>query len=126
MNQIFEKIENLFSRELKLVVKREQENENKIHLYKVGQYWAAFDQSAYLLEQLMGEEDEPAVLQLKEYPFPLVMHNIHSVQVEELCDSHHTTKRGVDYLQLMTAPINDKAYHRWYKNYLIENCIMAE
>ena len=58
MNQIFEKIENLFSRELKLVVKREQENENKIHLYKVGQYWAAFDQSAYLLEQLMGEEDE--------------------------------------------------------------------
>ena len=71
MNQIFEEIENLFSRELKLVVKREQENENKIHLYKVGQYWAAFDQSAYLLEQLMGrsrDDRELGALQARKKP----------------------------------------------------------
>ena len=31
-------------------MKREYDNENRIHLYGLGQYWAAFDKSAYLFK----------------------------------------------------------------------------
>lgn len=125
-NNLFEKMEALFSKELKHILKREQLNENRINLYSVGEYWAAFDRSAYLLELYMNEEEEPSVLELKEYPFPVMMHNIHYTQVEKLCYKFRIAKRDLEYLQLVVHPINDKAYNDWYRNYVMENCLMEE
>ncbi len=125
-NNMFEKLDELFSKELKLILKREQLNEDRIHLYSVGPYWAAFDRSAYLLEQLTHEEEEPAVLQIQNYPFPIIMHNIHYTQLEKLCLKHRISKRGLDYLQLWVDPLKNSAYNNWYRNYVMEDCLMVE
>ena len=63
----------LLQKSSKTIMKREYDNENRIHLYGVGQYWAAFDKSAYLLEKMTNEESDTTVFHFKDYPFPILM-----------------------------------------------------
>ena len=57
------------------IIRQEHKNRNCIHLYGTGEYWAAFEQSAYLLCRIFPE-NETAVVTHTAYPFPVVMANI--------------------------------------------------
>ena len=104
----------------KTIMKRESDNENCVHLYGVGQYWAAFDKSAYLLEQMTNGESGMTILHLKDYPFPVLMHCVHYDKVKDLCRKHVMAKRGVEYLQFLTHPIDSESYKQWYRELVID------
>ena len=82
----------LLQKSSKTIMKREYDNENRVHLYGVGQYWAAFDKSAYLLEKMTNEESDTTVLHFKDYPFPILMYCLHYEKVKDLCRKHIMAK----------------------------------
>lgn len=108
------RINALLETDLQNILRQEQQNENRIFLYDVGEYWVAFEKSAYLLEQLAPREEKPVVLHMKQYPFPIVMHSSHHLRVKELCRRQVFAQRGLDRLQFLTKPIEKSSYRRWY------------
>ena len=111
----YERINALLEKEMQHILRQESQNENRIHLYDVGEYWVAFEKSAYLLEQLVPKEEHPIVLYMKDHPFPIVMQSSHYLRVKELCRHQVLAKREMDRLQLLTQPIEKRAYQKWYK-----------
>lgn len=113
-------VQMLLQKSSKTIITRESTNENRVHLYGVGQYWAAFDKSAFMLEKMAHEDSYVTTLRLRDYPFPILMYCVHYEKVKDLCRRYTMTKRGLEYLQLVTNPINAKSYSRWYREYAIE------
>ena len=68
---MFTSLKQLLQSQLGTVLSRERRNEDSIHLYAVGEYWAAFDKSAYLLEGVLLQDRPPMTLCPKGSPFPL-------------------------------------------------------
>ena len=120
INTMFDKLNTLLTKDLKNILKKELHNENRVNLYGVGEYWVAFEKSAYLLEQMIQEEDEPVVLHIKGYPFPVMMHNIHYHRVDDMCRKHIMAKKGLEFLSFVTKPIDDSSYSKWYREYVVE------
>lgn len=110
----YERINALLEKEMKHILQQESQNENRIHLYDVGEYWVAFEKSAYLLEQLVPREEHPIVLYMKNHPFPIVMHSSHYLRVKELCHHHALVNRASGRLQFLTKPIEKSSYKKWY------------
>lgn len=119
-NIVFEKVDMLLSKHLKSILHRELHNENKINLYSVGEYWAAFEKSAFLLGQTFDNRVAPVILHIKDYPFPVVMSNVHYSQVKDMCCTHTMAKKDVEFLQLLTCPIDPHSYNEWYRDYVID------
>ena len=111
----YERINALLEKEMNHILQQESQNENHINLYDVGEYWVAFEKSAYLLEQLVPGEEHPVVLYMKNHPFPIVMQSSHYLRVKELCRHQVLAKHGIDRLQLLTQPIELRSYQKWYK-----------
>lgn len=120
INTMFEKLNNLLTRDLKNILKKELRNENRVNLYGVGEYWVAFEKSAYLFKQMTHEKDEPIVLHIKGHPFPVIMHNIHYLQVDDMCRKHIMAKKGLEFLSFVTKPIDDNSYSKWYRKYVVD------
>lgn len=116
----FDYLNMLFSKELKNIVRREQHNKNQIHLYGVGEYWVAFEKSAYLLEQMSVQEPEPTVLYLKEYPFPILMYSVHYRKVKDWCRNRTLSKSYQDYLLLPAKTIEPDLYRKWHRSHMDE------
>lgn len=110
----------LLEKESVNILKRENVNENLVHLYGVGEFWAAFDRSAFLLEQMTNQDSDAAILRLKDYPFPVLMYCVHYEKVKDLCRHHIMKKKGLEYLQFLTHPIDSDSYNKWYREYVVE------
>ena len=110
----YERVNALLEAHLQRILQEERENENRINLYDAGEYWVAFERSAYLLEQMVPKEEHPVVLYMKQYPFPIVMHSSHHLRVKELCRQHALSKRSIDRLQFTTQPLDTASYRQWY------------
>lgn len=113
----------LLAKNTKTIMTRENTNENRVHLYGIGQYWAAFDKSAFLLEQMTNRNSDVAILHLKDYPFPILMHCVHYEKVKDLCRKHVMAKQSLEYLQFLTHPIDSKSYNKWYREYVMDEDI---
>ena len=61
-NVMLDKVKTLFQTDLNNILKKELHNENRVNLYSVGEYWAAFEKSAYLLGQMLHDDTPPIVL----------------------------------------------------------------
>lgn len=116
-------VQMLLEKSSKTIMTRENTNENRVHLYGVGQYWAAFDKSAFLLEKMTDDDDYVSIIRLKDYPFPILMHCVHYEKVKGLCRKHIMAKKSLEYLQLMTHPIDQQSYSEWYREYAIDEDI---
>ena len=57
------------------IMERERTNRSSVHLYGAGDYWVAFEQSAYQLCQLMPS-CETTLFRFAVYPFPVVMASV--------------------------------------------------
>ena len=116
----FDYVSMLLQKSSKTIIKREYDNLNRIHLYGVGQYWVAFDKSAYMLEKMTNEESNAAILHLKESPFPVLMYCVHYDRVKDLCRKYTMTKQNPDYLQLLIPPIDSTSYNQWYRELVVD------
>ena len=92
INNMLDKLNIFLMKDLKSVLKKELHNENRVNLYGIGEYWVAFEKSAYLLKQMIQKEDAPVVLHLKEHPFPVIMYNIHYHRVDDMRRKHVMAK----------------------------------
>ena len=113
-------VSRLLAKSARTIMRRENANENRVHLYGVGHYWAAFDRSAYLLEQMTMNESDATVLHLKDYPFPVLMYCVRHEKVEDLCRRYLMAGQGMEYRQIMSHPIDTASYNRWYRGYVID------
>ena len=120
INNMLDKLNIFLTKDLKSVLKKELHNENRVNLYGIGEYWVAFEKSAYLLKQMIQQEDAPVVLHLKEHPFPVIMYNIHYHRVDDMRRKHVMAKKSLEFLQFVTHPIDDNSYAKWYREYAID------
>ena len=69
------------------IMERERTNRSSVHLYGAGDYWVAFEQSAYQLCQLMPS-CETTLFRFAVYPFPVVMASVTDVQLQSFVRLH--------------------------------------
>lgn len=62
-------IDNLLSTEQDTILSRERGNTCHIHLYNLDRYWAAFDKSAFQVEQMTKVTHCPKSLNFRVIPF---------------------------------------------------------
>lgn len=110
-----QRVTALLEGHLQQILRKERDNEDRVHLYGVGEYWVAFERSAYLFEQLDADAAGPVVMHLRDYPFPIVMHTAHYTRVDALCRRHVLSRRTMEYLQFMTRPMDSRSYRLWYR-----------
>lgn len=110
----------LLEKESQTILTRENANENRVHLYGVGQYWASFDRSAYLLEKMTKAESDAAVIRWKDYPFPIFLYCVHYEQIKELCKMHIMTKQELEYIQFITSGIDANSYNKWCRKHVAD------
>lgn len=115
---IFERLNVLFTKELKHILNRELHNKNRLYLYSLGDYWAAFEKSAYLLDRMSSEKKELSVLHLNDYPFPVLMCSVHNQKVKELSINHLVASKHLDSMQLLSHTIDPMHYNDWYKSHV--------
>lgn len=104
----------LLSTQLKKILKGELHNSDRMNVYSVGEYWAAFDKSAFLLNRLAPGSVESMPLNIKGYPFPLIMSYVHYPVIDEMCHNHVMSKRNMEFIQFMSEKIDRSTYERWY------------
>jgi hypothetical protein B2_05335 len=97
------------------IVRREQDNINSIHLYGTGEYWAGFEQSAYLLCRLF-KAPAISVLTHPDYPFPVVMASIPDSELNAYVRRHPLKHDDAEYKQLIATEISAAQYSRWHRN----------
>lgn len=119
-NNTLHRVASLLDSDLQKILKKEIHNNDRIHLYDVGEYWVAFEKSAYMLEKMTDAGEKPLVLYLKSYPFPIVMRSIHYLKVNDMCKKHIMAKRQLEYLQFLTKQSDDASYRKWYREYVID------
>ena len=86
------------------IIRQEHKNRNCIHLYGTGEYWAAFEQSAYLLCRIFPE-NETAV----------VMANIPDRTLKVYSRSHIFRCDEADYKEFIAEEITPKQYQIWHR-----------
>ena len=69
------------------IMERERTNRSSVHLYGAGDYWVAFEQSAYQLCQLMPS-CETTLFRFAVYPFPVVMVSVTDAQLQSFVRLH--------------------------------------
>ncbi|MBQ8501959.1 MAG: hypothetical protein IJ494_06655 [Bacteroides sp.] len=114
-----ERINALLLTSMKEILNQERHNDNRINLYDVGEYWVAFEKSAYQLEKLAKDDHEAIVLYIKNHPFPLIMQSIHHKRVNDICYNHIMAKKSLEYLQLVVHPIDNAFYDKWYRDHIV-------
>lgn len=85
-----------------------------IRLYGAGDYWHAFEESAYQLSQLFGTHDI-TVLRHKVYPFPILMASISDNELQAYSKNHIFRKKVSGYRELVGMGISMKQYKEWHK-----------
>ena len=120
ITNMFDRVSSLLATDLKKILGQELHNENRVNLYDVGEYWVAFEKSAYLLEQMVDDDNQSLVLYVKNHPFPLVMRNVHYQQINDIRRKHIMAKQNLEFLQFVTHPIDDSSYNQWYRSLVID------
>lgn len=85
-----------------------------IRMYGAGDYWHAFEESAYQLSQLFVTHDV-TVLRHKVYPFPVLMVSISDDELQAYGKNHIFRKKVSGYRELVGIGISMKRYKEWHK-----------
>lgn len=96
------------------IIHTEDTTGRHIRLYGVGDYWHAFEESAYQLSQLFGTCDI-TVLRHKIYPFTVVMASISDDTLQAYGTNHVFRKKAPGYRELDGMGISMKQYKEWHK-----------
>lgn len=107
------------------ILQKEESNSGRIYLYPLGEYWAAFEQSACLLHR-MFPDGELTVLHLKTFPFPVVMLSITDFAYRS-CSRCHSSKtgdaiEGLGCIVISVPSVSGVDYSRWHK-YVVDGVI---
>lgn len=97
------------------IMAREKDNERFVYLYGIGNYWVAFERSAYLLCRLLAP-GETSVIRFVTYPFPVVMVTVSDEELRAYSHSHIFKRDESDYKEFIAPQISPRQYHLWHRD----------
>ena len=113
-------------RNIKTIYKKELTNESFIYLYEVGEYWIAFEKSAYLLSlQLKEQKSEVSAIKMDFLPFPVLFSSVDDITKQKLRSKNVCISRNhCSYIKVETTSSgNVEEYNRWYRSNMKRNFI---
>lgn len=96
------------------IVRGERKNEERVYLYGIGEHWAAFEHSAYLLYRFFPAADMSVVTHPEE-PFPAVMICISDEELRAFAERHIFTRDLPDYKEVFVSRIVPAQYRVWHR-----------
>ena len=115
----------LMSSQLSQIINKELKNETRICLYGTGEYWTAFEKSAYMLSLLFPTSDI-SIVEHQEYPFPVVLASISDDELNVYGTNHIFSHESLDYKELLTLEIQDNQYWNWHQQQVVEFMVKQE
>lgn len=88
---------------------------NSIYLYDTGEYWVAFERSAFRLRQIFPDSDI-AVLHLKTCSCPVVMVSVSGREFTEYPGRYALRPSGAGRMVLSGEIISQARYARWHRD----------
>ena len=101
------------------IVRRERTNKSSVHLYNVGNWWVAFERSAYLLSRLYPDGYVSVLRMKKNGEKPLIMEGISKPELSALCQSHTVLHSDDDYMVVSAETCDSLLYAEWRKGLLV-------
>ena len=96
------------------IIRKERRNERRVCLYGTGEYWTAFEQSAYSLSRLFPAADI-SIATHPEHPYPVVMTSISDDDLRAYGKRHIFCRDMPDYKELLVPTIIPEQYRLWYQ-----------
>ncbi len=107
-------LQNLMEAQHVKILNREKDNACRAYLYNAGEYWIAFERSAWQLCQLFPQSNV-SILHLKTYPFPIVMASVlyqHALPYFR----QHIVQTFRDHTILLTSALPSTKYCKWHRD----------
>ena len=95
------------------IAKREIKNNNKMCLYRTGEYWHGFEHSAYFLARIFRKASVFVVNNPK-FPFAIVGISVHTTDFEKYQQKHDAIRRKEDYIEYEVTPFAPLEYGNWH------------
>lgn len=108
-------LKRLIETDMVEILRKEQDNKKYIHLYSAGEYWHAFEESAFQLSRIFTE-CETAFLRHKNYPFPVVMASLPDSELQTYIRQHIPVCDRLDYKKLLVAELSTVEYRAWHEH----------
>ena len=96
------------------IIRNERRNERRVCLYGTGEYWTAFEQSAYSLSRLFPAADISITMH-PEHPFPVVMASISDDELRTYGKRHIFCRDFPDHKELLVPMIIPEQYRIWHQ-----------
>ena len=97
------------------ILRKEQGNRKYIRLYGAGEYWHAFEESAFQLSRIFTEY-ETTLFSHKDHPFPVVMASIPDNELRSYIRLHIPVCDRFDYKQLLAVEFSAAEYRTWHEH----------
>ena len=97
------------------ILRKEQGNRRYIRLYGAGEYWHAFEESAFQLSRIFTEY-ETTLFSHKDHPFPVVMASIPDNELRSYIRLHIPVCDRSDYKKLLVAELSVSEYRVWHEH----------
>lgn len=115
METSWQRLKTLLENHHKDILKREASGRGDfIYLYDTGDYWVAFERSAFMLRRIFPESDI-VVLHLKTWLFPVVMVSVADSDFRKYSRIHTAHPMGPDRRVLPGGTVSLEQYTRWHK-----------
>ena len=107
------RLKNLIQSQHTEILSREKNNDKFIHLYSIGAYWVAFEQSAYRLNDLFPK-CELSLFIVPDRPDYVVMASVPGDKGNAYFRKHIISRDGLNYKVLEAAPLVAEYYQKWH------------
>lgn len=97
------------------ILRKEQGNRKYIRLYGTGEYWHAFEESAFQLSRIFTEY-ETTLFSHKDHPFPVVMASIPDNELRSYIRQHIPVCDRFDYKKLLAVEFSVAEYRTWHEH----------
>lgn len=101
------------------ILRKEQGNKKYIRLYGAGEYWHAFEESAFQLQRLL-RKGETTLLSHKDYLFPVVMVSIPDSELRTYIRQRIPVCDKFEYKKLLVAELSASEYRAWHQRVVKE------
>ena len=98
----------------KSIYREEVNNDSYIHLYPVGDFWVAFEKSAYFLSLLLGGNCEVYAIGIQEFPYPVLFVCMEQEEKELLVGMQREQNQAFPFTRIKVSFSLDR-YEDWHK-----------
>ncbi|WP_455667113.1 hypothetical protein [Phocaeicola sp.] len=107
------RLKNLIQNHHAEILSREKNNDKFVHLYSIGTYWVAFEQSACLMNDIFPW-CELSLFMVPDRPGYVVMASVPEDKATTYFRKYTISRDGLNYKILKANPLSAEHYHKWH------------